>query len=346
MRRHQERGPVDGRTPDRSRRRFLSRVAHCGITLPMLALAGACQAQVVRQRMPVIGCVGVGPNQPVWDGFRQGMRDIGWIEGQTYRTESAVMPERADLADRARKLASIPVDVFAAFGSAGVQAALEASRTIPIVMFGVASDPVALGFVSSMAHPGGNVTGVINAAPQLSTKRLELLLALVPGCARVGVLGTPGNPASPMLINETQAAADQLGLSIQLLTVDSAEDVLRATADAKAWGAGGLLALADGRLRTFAPDIIDAAQQARLPAVYTLADYVRLGGLVSYGEQESARYGRAASFVDRILRGANPADLPAEYPSAFDIAMNQTTARALSISIPPDVAMQVTQWMA
>jgi ABC-type uncharacterized transport system substrate-binding protein len=270
---------------------------------------------------------------------------LGWRVGQNLSIEERwANGERAAVVPFAADLARIPVDVIVAGGAAPVQAAKRATDTIPIVIAGMSSDPVSLGLIASLARPGGNVTGVSGVTPVLSAKRLEVLGQLVPGLSRVAVLVTADNPSKPQNVSEVQAAADTLGVNLQVFDI-AIDDLSRAFEAARVWPAQALLLIGDAVLTTVSPRIVALVDQLRLPAIYSGRAFVEAGGLMSYAASSVAFWRRAADFVDKILRGASPADLPVELPTTFEFIANLKAAHALGLTIPPPVAAQVTEWV-
>src|SRR5215471_5970714 len=238
-------------------------------------------------RTPVIDYVGVGPIPAVWRQFRESMSELGWIEGQTFEADDGVSANREDLVPIAMRQARRPVDVFAAFGNPGVQAAMQASSSIPIVMFGLQSDPVEAGIVASLAKPGGNVTGITQVGPLLSAKRMELLKAVVPVCRRVGLMTTPGNGSRAFLIRENEKAAQQLGLELRIFDVDSPAEITSAFDTAQSWSADGLLVAPDARLGTMMSTVIEQALARRITALYGTSNYIRDGALMGFGPSQA-----------------------------------------------------------
>jgi len=270
---------------------------------------------------------------------------LGWREGQNLRVEDrwangqrdAIIPLAADLA-------RIPVDVIVAGGNAAVQAAKQASSSIPIVSAGMSADPVSLGLIDSLARPGGNITGISSLTPILTTKRLEILAEIVPDVRRVAVLVTPDNPSKPQNLSELQAAADASGIQLQVVDV-SLSDLPGAFEAVRAGQAQAVFLIGDAVLSTATTQIAAQADQLRIPAMYSGRNMVDAGGLMSYGTDPSRFWQRAADYVDKILRGASPAELPVELPTAFDFVVNLKAARTLGLTIPPGVAAQVTEWV-
>jgi putative ABC transport system substrate-binding protein len=243
---------------------------------------------------------------PRWDAFRAGLRDLGWTEGQnlvtTWRTANGA---NTALDALATELATLGVDVLLTGGTEAALAAQRATRTIPIVVASV-NDPLGSGLISSYAHPGGNVTGSTLLSPELTPKWIELLLQLVP------------------------------------LDVRNAEQLSGAFAAATSWSAQALLVLPDYVFYVARAQLGQLAAEHRLPALYTAREYADAGGLLSYGASQSDLYRRAASFVDRILNGARPGDLPVEQPSTFELVANQTTAQQLGLTFPSAILLQAT----
>jgi ABC-type uncharacterized transport system substrate-binding protein len=317
------------------------------LTLAILVAPLAADAQP-GGKVYRIGLLTSGPASPAsmlsLEAFRQGLRDLGYVEGQTIVLEQ----RRAEGSDaRARELAAellqLPVDVLVAGGSPAIRAAHQATRTIPIVMAG-SGDPVAAGLIASLAQPGGNVTGLSTQSAELSGKQLELLKEAVPMLSRIAVLANPAEPDSGSRSHHTQGAAHALQVSLRVLAVQSREDLAHAFAAIQREGIGAFLVLSDPLLLgQFRSDIVDFALWHRLPAMYSARVYVEAGGLMSYAPSFPAMWQRAASYVDRILKGATPADLPVEQPTTFELVINLKTADALGLTIPPTLLFQATE---
>ena len=212
----------------------------------------------------------------------------------------------------------------------------QATTTIPIVFVGVA-DAVAAGLIASLAHPGGNITGLTSLAPELSGKRLELLKETFPKVSRVAVLRNPSNPGDPIIWKETQAASQAVGLQLQSLEVRSLKELEDAFESATTSGTQALLTLTDPFLQSHRKQIVDFAAKNRLPAIHPDSEYVEAGGLMSYAANPLEFYVRAATYVDRILKGAKPADLPVEQPMKFELVINLKTAKQIGLTIPQSV---------
>jgi ABC-type uncharacterized transport system substrate-binding protein len=288
-------------------------------------------------KIPRIGVMyaGSAPNSYA-NVLRRGLPELGWMEGQTLLIEDRYAegrPERypALIAE----LLGLNVDVLVAGGgTAGAQAARRATMTIPIVM-PVMGDPVKAGLVSSLARPGGNVTGLSMLNTEISAKRVELLREIRPTVERVAVLHDPA--ASPADVDATRAATRALGLQLQLLSVGRSQDFDGAFQTARKTGADALIVLASGFFNTQRHRLVNLAAQNRLIAVWEHRDFVDSGGLMSYGPNLVDMNRRAAKYVDRILKGANPADLPVEQPTVFELVINLKTVKALGLTIPPAV---------
>jgi len=262
----------------------------------------------------------------------QRLREHGWIDGRNIAIEYRWAEGRTErFAEIAAELVRRKVDVIVTSGGA-VVAAKQATSVIPIV-FPMAPDPVSSGLVASLARPGGNVTGLSIQSTELATKRLELIREVVPGLRRLAIMGNAGSPATVLEMSEVQAAARKLGLEVEILEIRRAEDIapafesLRDRADALYIGADSLVGANRIRINTL-------TLGARLPTIYNSREYVELGGLLSYGPSYPDLFRRAAEFVDKILRGAKPGDIPVEQPTKFELIVNQTTAKALGLKIP------------
>jgi putative tryptophan/tyrosine transport system substrate-binding protein len=275
--------------------------------------------------------------------FRQALHDLGYIEGQNllleYRTIDADKLDR--LPALATELVSANVDViFAVAGAA--HAAKNATKTIPIVFAGV-GDPVRTGLVTSLAHPGGNVTGLTNTAPDLSGKRLQLLTEMAPGVSRVAVLWNSNNPIIRGQVSETEAAARDLKVQLQVVPIHSADDFASAFSTITAQRAGAVVVIADVLILAHRERIAALALTHRLPTISEFPDFAVSGGLIAYGPSAADAGRRAAGYVDRILKGARPADLPVQQPNTFELVINLKTAKALGLTIPPSLLARADQ---
>jgi ABC-type uncharacterized transport system substrate-binding protein len=272
------------------------------------------------------------------EAFRQGLRDLGYIEGKSIVIEWRFADGNRDrLLTLAAELVHLKVNVIVASGGGDTRAAKEVTATIPIVM-AQTDDPVASGFVASLARPGGNITGLSTLSPELSGKRLELLKEVVPKLSRAAVFGTSSSPGDAPVLSETKLAAAALGVNIQYVDVLSSKDFDSAFRTAAKGRAEAVLWLVSGAVRgNRYPQIAELAVKSRLPAIYSSRQYVLDGGLMSYGVHTPDLNRRAAIFVDKILKGAKPADLPVEQPTKFEFAINLKAAKQIGLTIPPNV---------
>src|SRR5215475_9258338 len=275
-------------------------------------------------------------NVPNLDAFRRGLRELGYIEGQNlvieYRSADG-RPER--FLDLATELVRLPVDLILTRGTPAALAAKQAAQgTIPVVITG-AGDPVGSGLVASIAHPGGNVTGLSALTTELYANRVELLKELMPQLARLAGLFNMGNPVLPSQWTEVEMAARPLGVQSQLLDVRTPEEIARAFDAALRERADALVVAIEALTQANRRPIVDLAAQYRLPAMYAGREFVDAGGLISYGVSYPDMYYRAASFVNKIFKGTKPAELPVEQPMKFELVINLKTDQALSLTIPP-----------
>ena len=271
------------------------------------------------------------------DAFRKSLRDLGYVEGQNIAIEYRYADGKRDrLSDLSADLIRLKVDVILVSGSLAIGALKNATKTIPIVMTTV-EDPVAQGFVDSLARPGGNITGLTNLAPELSGKRLELVKETLPKIDRVAVLWDPVGPGPAVAFKETQAVAPPMGLQLQSLEIRSPNDFEGAFKAAIAERSGAVIVLQSFLTNAHRRRIVDLALTHRLPGMYTQMEYVEVGGLMSYAPSYTAIYGRAATYVDKILKGTKPADLPVEQPMKFELVINLKTAKQIGLTIPPNV---------
>ena len=313
----------------------------------LLALAPPVPAQRAAGRLPSVGVLWGGPitfARPYLTAGLESMRELGWVEGQNFIVEyrfapptATTQPERrAALTANAEDLARLKVDAIVAVADPAVEAARRATSTIPIVMLAV-GDAVGLGFVSSLARPGGNITGIGALSVELSGKRLELLKQIVPRATRVAVLWNPANPAGILGFRETEVTARQLGVTLQSLPVRSESEIEPAFVTMAQERADGLTVVTDPLTWGTRAQIVELAGKHRVPAVYELREYVTGGGLASYGPSLLGLSRRVAFFVDRILKGTRPAALPVELPTQLEMVLNLKTAAALHLTIPQQV---------
>jgi putative ABC transport system substrate-binding protein len=305
----------------------------CSTTLP---LAAEAQQPGIVPRLGVLWPIS---ENAELEAFRQGLRELGYVEGKNIVIEYRYARGKDEiLRDLAAGLVGLNVDIILTYGVTATKAAREVTTTIPIVS-GSMSDPVTAGLATSLAQPGGNVTGLTSRSPTLSAKRLELIKEAVPGLSRVAVLSTPA-PTAQLGLRETQGAARSLGLSIQVHQVQGPDDLEGAFSAMTKERAGALIVLADLRFNQHLKRLVDLAAEHRLPAAYTSTDFVEGGGLLSYGPNWPDQFRRAAGYVDKILKGAKAADLPIEGPTKFELIINSKTAKALGLTIPQSLLLR------
>jgi ABC-type uncharacterized transport system substrate-binding protein len=286
--------------------------------------------------LPRVGVLTMAENEAtaILEGLRIGLRELGYVEGRTIILDYRFAKGRPEaLAGLAEELVRIPAEVIVTDTSLATRAAQNVTRTVPIVM-GFSLDPVKLGVAASITRPGGNVTGMTIGASELAGKRLELLSQAIPGIARVTVLLNPNNPSNGPLLHETEFASKVLGIKVTTLSAGDPSE-LRALTPVGLSDAQGLVVLNDAMFWNYRSTIIALSAAARVPAVYPERDYTDDGGLIAYGANAPDSFRHAAQYVDRILRGANPGDLPINEASKFDFVVNLKTAKALGLTIPP-----------
>jgi putative ABC transport system substrate-binding protein len=318
----------------------LAGVALCAI---LVALCGSAAAQQPG-KVPRIGFLtGGSPSAESarHEAFRQGLRDLGYVEGKNIVMEWRLWDGKRDRQRAmAAELARLNVDIIVAVGSGDIRASKEATATIPIVMIS-GGDAVGSGLVASLARPGGNITGLATLRPELSGKRLELLKEIVPGISRVAVLVSAMSSDHAQLLKELDLAAGAFGVKLQSLDIQSPRDFDSAFRDAAKGRAEAVLVRVPGPI--ISPQRTRVAQLAvksRLPAIYESAEEVEAGGLMSYGLNIIDSYRRAAIYVDKILKGAKPADLPVEQPTKFEFIINLKAAKQIGLTIPPNVLVR------
>jgi putative ABC transport system substrate-binding protein len=288
------------------------------------------------RKLPTIGFLG-GATPSAWSqwtiAFARRLRELGWIEGRTVVIEFRWAEGHSErFAEIATEFVMLNVGVIVTAGTEAVLAARQATSVIPIV-FGTASDPVGTGVVTSLARPGGNVTGLSNQSADLAGKRLELLREVLPGLRRLAIMANIRSPIGVLEMGDVRAAARTLGIEVAPLEIRRTEDIEPAFAGLKAQ-ADALYVVGDALINANLTRIMTFSHTARLPTIFNARDFVQAGGLMSYGPNYPAQFRRAAEFVDKILRGAKPADIPVEQATRFDLVVNLITAKALGLTIP------------
>jgi putative tryptophan/tyrosine transport system substrate-binding protein len=310
------------------RRKFLATLAGAAVAWPL-----AARAQQFG-KIPRIGVlVSLSAPHPFTEAFRSGLRDLGYIEGRNtaieWRYADAQFSRALKLAE---ELVQLPVDVIAAYHTPAVKAAMNSTKTIPIVM-APAGAPLELGLVESLARPGGNVTGLSNMEAELGGKRLEVLREAIPGLARVAVLAVKTDPFTPPFMQDLERGAARVGLRLHPLMVDGPGEFEDAFAAMRAGGDQAVIVQPNFLPQT--PAIVALAAKYRVAILSSYSSTTRAGGLISYSADHVGHFQRAATFVDKILKGANPAELPVEQPTKFELVINLKTAKALDLEVPP-----------
>jgi putative ABC transport system substrate-binding protein len=323
-----------------TRREFVGALA-----VALLAVPRAAQGQTPA-KVPRIGFLSVlslTDNPHDLEAFQQGLRELGYVEGQNIAIEyrfAEGRPER--LPALAAELVRLKVDVIVTAAPAAPEAAQRATNTIPIV-FAVVGDPVAVGLVASVARPGGNITGLSSMAPEVVGKQLELLKEVAPKISRMAVLQNPSNQAHPPTLRQAEGAARTLGVQLHIVQAGTPAEIEAAFATMSSQRAGGVLVLRDSFFLAQRAQIAALAAKDRLPSVYGLKEQAEAGGLMAYGASTPPMYRRAATYVDKILKGAKPADLPVEQPTKFELVINLKTAKALGLTIPQSLLQRADE---
>jgi len=321
------------------RRDFIKGIVGSATAWPLAARAQQAA------RLPTIGFLGPTTRsaQTQWVAtFLERLRELGWIEGRTIAIEYRWAEDRADRVNEiATEFVRLKVDVIVTYGTPEVIAAKEATSVIPIV-FALVGDPVGAGLVASLARPGANVTGLSLQTTDTATKRIELLREVVPSLRRLAILANVGNPAIQLEMGEFPAAARTLGLEVAISEIRRAEDIAPAI-EALKGRADALYVSGDTLLNAHRIGINTLATSAKLPTMYIQREFVEAGGLISYGPNFPDLFRRAAGYVDKILRGAKPGDIPIEQPTKFDLVINLTTAKALGLTIPKSFLLRADE---
>ena len=322
------------------RRRFLLTSLAGALAVP---LAAECQQATKVTPIGYLSGPSLSANAARIEAFRQGLRELSYVEGQNIVIEWRSADGQFDrLPALATELVRLKVAVIVTSGGALTRRAKEATSTIPIVMTND-PDPVGDGFVASLARPGGNITGLSSFAPELSGKRLEILREVVPKLSRVAVLGSSTATGYAQTLKEIEPAAKAFKMQLQFMDVSHAKDMETAFRAASEGRAQGMLTLNSGILGSQRAQIVELAEKNRLPVMYHQSDFVEVGGLMFYGVNVPDLSRRAASYVDKILKGAKPADLPIERPTKFELVINLKAAKALGLTIPPSLLARADQ---
>ena len=318
-----------------SRRKIVLALGAGALAAPLASFAQQKSAKVAR--IGFLSAASASGSVSLAEELRQGLRDLGYVEGKSIIIESRWAEGKYErLPGLAAELVGLKVDVIVASTTPAVQAARQATTTIPIVMVGT-GDPVGSRFIASLARPGGNITGLSSLSADVSSKYLELLRVAVPKLSRVAVLVNPGNPIHPAFLKNVQAAAKTTGANVLPLQASTASQIEAALGAMTRERAGALIVLPDAFFGTHGRQIAELAMKNRLPTMFGIGDSVEAGGLMSYGQNIPERFRRAATYVDKILRGAKPANLPVEQPTKFELVVNLKTAKAIGLTISQDL---------
>ena len=323
------------------RRTFIATSAIAILTAP---LATEAQQAGKIYRLGILGNVPLSDSEGarLWGALTQGLRDLGYVEGQNLIVEHRSSEGRFErLPGLAAELVRLKPDVIVVPNASNALAARDATHTIPIVA--VNFDPLATGLAASFARPGGNVTGLSLIAPEIVGKQLELLKEIVPRVSRVAMLWNPINRTAPLFLDQAKGAARTLGLQLQSVQARRPEDIESAFANVSRERAGALLVLPDAMFIVRRKRIADLAARNHLPTMYTGREYMEPGGLAFYGPSMVDNFRRAAVYVDKILKGAKPADLPVEQPTKFELVINLKTAKALGLTIPQSILVRTDE---
>jgi putative tryptophan/tyrosine transport system substrate-binding protein len=314
-------------------------ISRLALSALLLALSLPAQAQQPPNipRIAYLGATSLTANAARVEAFRQGLRELGYVEGKNIIIElRSAEGEQGRLPALVAKLVRLKIDIIVSGGPSVTRAAKKATTTIPIVM-GFDQDPVGSGVVASLARPGGNITGLSSLSPEISGKRLELLKEIVPRLSRVAIIGNSTEPGYAQVLKEIELAAGALKLKLQLLDVRDAKDIETAFQAARKERADAVLLLTAAVLNSHRAQVVELAVKNRLLAAYPFLQFVEDGGFMSYGVSIPDLFLRAATYVDKILKGAKPAELPVEQPKKFEFIINLKAAKQIGLTIPPKV---------
>jgi putative ABC transport system substrate-binding protein len=313
------------------------------LALGLLAAPLVAPGQQPRGKTARVGFLHFVSSPLLDEAFQEGLRELGYVEGQNIVIEYRSADGKDErLPGLAAELVRMKVDVIVTASPPATEAAKRATSTVPIV-FALSADPVAAGLVASLARPGGNITGLATISAEVVGKQLELLKRVAPKVSRVAVLQNPSNPGHALMLPQAEGAARALGVQLQVLKARTPSEIEVAFAAMRSQRADGALVLRDAVFRERRAQIVALAAKSRLPAVYGLREEAEAGGLMAYGASVPQLFRRAATYVDKILKGAKPADLPVEQPTKFELVINLKTAKALGLTIPPSLLGQADQ---
>ena len=314
------------------------------LALNLAVAATAAWAQQTN-KVPIVGVLNVagGPDDPILKGLRQGLRELGYVEGRNIRIEfRTAQGHNERLPSLAQELVELKADVIVVGSTLATQAAQRATSTIPIVMATVA-DPVGSGLVASLAHPGGNVTGLSSMTAELSAKRLQLLKEAIPRLTRVAVLWNPDSPLQAKLVEDIKAAAPSMSIELKFVVARTPEEFGAAFSTVSRAHAQALYVVENALFYVHVMTLAKLALEARLPAIFGTRAFADGGGLMSYGVNYGDQYRRSAVYVDKILKGAEPGDLPIQQPTKFELVINLRAAQALGLAIPESILLQADE---
>jgi len=326
--------------------RALPGFAAAAVVAVVVACAFGHASAQKHESMPRVGILTPAPSataKPLWDAFREAMKELGYVEGKSVVYEYRSAEGQPDMLPQlAAELVKIPVKVMVVANTPGNLAAKKATTTIPIVMVAV-GDPVRVGLVSSLGRPGGNITGFTSLSGEIAAKRLQLLKELIPTATRIGVIGNPDNPNVLIQIQAAETAARKLNIQLRVFPIREAAQLEPAFEAARSWRAQALLRVPDPLQASLRARTFELAAKIRMPVMYASRADAEAGGLIGYGVDPLDNYKRAAAYVDRILKGAKPGELPVQQPTKLELAVNLKTATALKIKIPQFILVQADQ---
>lgn len=316
------------------RRDFIAALSGAVVAWPLAASAQQLTSAIRRVGILIPESVPTAEALGLLNAFRQGLKETGWVEGQNIAFEYRSADGKDVLPKIAAQLVQLRLDAILAEGTAAIRAAKDATQSIPIVM-ATSNDPVASGFVASLNRPGGNITGLSVQSSELAGKRLQFLTEIVPRLSGLAVLSNPTNPSHALAVQQMQTAARSFGVGFHVVEASAPDKLDSAFATVATVRADSLVVLPDPMLFSQHPRIVALTAAAHLPALFPEKEVVKAGGLMAYGPSITASFRRAAAYVDKILRGANPADLPVEQPTKFELVINLKTAKSLGLTVPP-----------